>query len=123
MKAMAEIAAAKENPLAWRAGVELWKVALSLHGFQCVNRMLVSRLIKDRFGANGIGAIHGDKVVPFLRDALKGVHPIVGCRLALARSITLDAVVPRRPGAASLRHHAFIGMQCGDIFLIAECWQ
>ena len=94
VKPMPEVASAKENSLPRRAVVQRREFALRFHGAQGVDGVLVAGLVEDGLGADLIGAIHGDKVVAGFADSLKGVHPIVRRRLAVAVGILLDPVVP-----------------------------
>ena len=120
MKPMPEVASAKENSLPWRAGVQRREFTLGFHGAQCVDGVLVVGLVEDGLGTDLVGAIHGDKVVAGFADALKGVHPIVRRRFAVAMFILLDSVVPGRPSSADSWHDGVVRMKRGGVFLISE---
>jgi len=120
VKPVPEVASAKENSLPWRAGVQRREFPLSFHRTQSVDGVLVAGLVEDGFGTDLVGAIDGDKVVAGFADALKGVHPIVCCRLAVAVGILLDPVVPGRPGATDAWHDGVVRMKRGCISLISE---
>jgi len=120
VKPMPEVASAKENSLPWRAGVQRREFTLGFHRTESVDGVLVAGLVEDGFGADFFSAIHGDKVVLGFTDALKGVHPIVRRRLAVAVRILLDPVVPRRPGSTDAWHDGVVRMKRGGVFLISE---
>ena len=65
-------------------------------------------------------SVDGHEIIRRVADALETVHPVDGLRRRCAIRTGRDAVVPRRPREARPWHHAGVGVDGGDVRLVAE---